>query len=249
MDILPFFYHFTNTFSIISLLAFTVLTIIGYSSKTLESGQSSSLVWKECLPFIFYVYLSNYLPKAIAPELSSFVIFDLWELSTLQGTLVGLLIYEGGNYFWHRCLHSSPFLWRTFHHLKHGENSQFNFTDLFLDQLNNIGLIYIGTLSFALLFGLGHESITQILISIQILSLFKRLMIKTPFWIGFIVTRPESNALHYTHVTRGCNYSNLPIFDILFGTFKNPRQVVEDKKDSRTKSALSVSLPYAFRSK
>jgi sterol desaturase/sphingolipid hydroxylase (fatty acid hydroxylase superfamily) len=43
--------------------------------------------------------------------------------------------------------------------------------------------------------------------------------IRTPYWLGFIFQRPESHQTgHHRH-----NYSDLPIWDLLFGTFDDPR--------------------------
>ncbi|MCK5701708.1 MAG: hypothetical protein KAI29_11165, partial [Cyclobacteriaceae bacterium] len=42
-------------------------------------------------------------------------------------------------------------------------------------------------------------------------------------WLGYIVQRPESHTIHHAKGIHAYNYSDLPIFDILFGTFKNPK--------------------------
>ncbi len=47
--------------------------------------------------------------------------------------------------------------------------------------------------------------------------------IRTPQWLGYIVQRPESHSVHHGRGVHHYNYSDLPLFDILFGTFRNPR--------------------------
>ena len=45
---------------------------------------------------------------------------------------------------------------------------------------------------------------------------------RTPFWLGFIVQRPEMHRLHHERGKHRNNYG-LPIWDMLFGTWQNPR--------------------------
>ena len=44
----------------------------------------------------------------------------------------------------------------------------------------------------------------------------------TPRWLGFLVTRPESHSLHHERNVHARNYGDIPLFDMLFGTFENP---------------------------
>lgn len=55
------------------------------------------------------------------------------------------------------------------------------------------------------------------------LSVFQHSNIRTPHWLGYIVQRPESHSQHHARGVHAKNYSDLPLFDILFGTFYNPR--------------------------
>jgi sterol desaturase/sphingolipid hydroxylase (fatty acid hydroxylase superfamily) len=47
--------------------------------------------------------------------------------------------------------------------------------------------------------------------------------VRTPYWLGFIFQRPESHCVHHQEGVHSSNYSDLPIWDMLFGTFRNPR--------------------------
>ena len=46
---------------------------------------------------------------------------------------------------------------------------------------------------------------------------------RTPYWLGFIFQRPESHCIHHQAGLHSYNYADLPLWDILFGTFRNPR--------------------------
>lgn len=43
-------------------------------------------------------------------------------------------------------------------------------------------------------------------------------------WLGTIVQRPESHRIHHKYRFHTNNYADLPIFDMMFGTFDNARR-------------------------
>ena len=45
---------------------------------------------------------------------------------------------------------------------------------------------------------------------------------RTPRWLGCLVQRPEMHRLHHARGHHRYNYGDLPIWDMLFGTFHNP---------------------------
>jgi len=51
---------------------------------------------------------------------------------------------------------------------------------------------------------------------------FQHANIRTPRWLGLFVQRPESHAVHHQRGLHACNYSDLPLWDMLFGTYCNP---------------------------
>ncbi len=53
--------------------------------------------------------------------------------------------------------------------------------------------------------------------------MFQHTNVRTPQWLGYFVQRPESHSHHHERGVHARNYSDLPVFDMLFGTFHNPR--------------------------
>src|SRR3989442_1362182 len=53
-------------------------------------------------------------------------------------------------------------------------------------------------------------------------------MIQHRLWsadgLGFIFQRPESHCVHHQEGVHWYNFADLPLWDMLFGTFRNPRQ-------------------------
>jgi sterol desaturase/sphingolipid hydroxylase (fatty acid hydroxylase superfamily) len=46
--------------------------------------------------------------------------------------------------------------------------------------------------------------------------------VRTPRWLGYFIQRPESHTIHHGKGVHRFNYSDLPVFDMVFGTFRNP---------------------------
>ena len=59
-------------------------------------------------------------------------------------------------------------------------------------------------------------------------TFFQHVNIRTPQWLGYIVQRPESHSLHHGRGIHQYNYSDLPLFDIVFRTFRNPKEFVSE---------------------
>lgn len=173
--------------------------------------------------FALFFYLSSYLPLWTDPYLEPYRLFDLSHLDTITGATVGLLVYELALYLWHRAMHGSDFLWRTFHQMHHSAERMDTYGAFFFSPMDMIGFTLLGSICFALLIGLSPQAITVVLLITNFLAIFQHANIRTPAWVGYIVQRPESHTIHHGQGIHKHNYSDLPIFDILFGTFDNPK--------------------------
>lgn len=60
------------------------------------------------------------------------------------------------------------------------------------------------------------------------LAVIQHANIKTPRWMGYIFQRPESHSVHHARGIHAYNYSDLPMFDILLGTFHNPKEFARE---------------------
>jgi sterol desaturase/sphingolipid hydroxylase (fatty acid hydroxylase superfamily) len=56
------------------------------------------------------------------------------------------------------------------------------------------------------------------------ISLFQHANVRTPVWLGYIIQRPESHSVHHARGSHAYNYAGLPLWDLVFGTFRNPRE-------------------------
>lgn len=177
--------------------------------------------------FIVFFYLSSYLPLWWGATLAQWQLLDLTSLGKWGGTLVGVLLYEGGVYFWHRRMHRSHFLWRFFHQMHHSAERVDSFGAFWFSPLDMLGWTALSSFCLTLVIGITPEAAVLVLYITTFMGIFQHSNIRTPRWLGYIIQRPESHSYHHGRGIHAYNYSDLPLFDILFGTFKNPPDFAE----------------------
>jgi len=173
--------------------------------------------------FAVYFYLSSYLPLLWDGSLAQYQLFDLGHLGVWAGAAVGLLVYEGLVYLWHRAMHESNFLFRSFHQMHHSAERLDSFGAFYFSPLDMIGFTFVGSLSLSLIVGLSPQAVTVFLFATMFMGIFQHCNVKTPRWLGYLIQRPESHTVHHGKGVHYYNFSDLPLFDLLFGTFRNPR--------------------------
>jgi sterol desaturase/sphingolipid hydroxylase (fatty acid hydroxylase superfamily) len=175
------------------------------------------------LAFIAFFFVSAYLPLIWGETLGRYQLLDLTALGNWGGAAVGFLVYELGVYVWHRTMHGSDRLWRSFHQMHHSAERIDVFGAFWFSPLDMIGWTALFSLCLTLVVGLTPEATTVVLLATTFLSMFQHSNVRTPRWLGYVVQRPESHSRHHERGVHANNYSDFPLFDILFGTFNNPR--------------------------
>lgn len=141
-----------------------------------------------------------------------------------SGVAIGYLAITFVYYWWHRARHENRFLWRWLHQVHHSP-ARIEVITSFYKHPFEIALN--GVLSSAVLHivaGLTPETAVIVVTITGVAELIYHCNLRTPYWLGFLFQRPESHRRHHErHVHRG-NYSDLPLWDMLFGTFDNPRE-------------------------
>jgi len=193
--------------------------------------------------FAVFFFLSSYLPLLWDRHLAALQLFDLSALGTWAGAAVGLLVYELGVYVWHRTMHASDLLWRTFHQMHHSAERLDTFGAFWFSPLDMVGWTALFSLCLTLIVGLTPEATTLVLLVTTFLAMFQHANVRTPRWLGYLIQRPESHSRHHERGVHAGNYSDLPLFDMLFGTFHNPRDFAaqagfEDGASSRVADML-----------
>ena len=175
------------------------------------------------IAFFAYFFVSSYLPMVWNDQLARFQLVDLSSLGTWVGAAVGLLVYELGVYLWHRAMHASDWLWLRFHQMHHSAERLDTFGAFWFSPLDMIGWTALFSLCLTVVVGLAPEATTVVLLATTFLSTFQHANLRTPRWLGYVIQRPESHSRHHERGIHAGNYADVPVFDLLFRTFHNPR--------------------------
>jgi len=173
--------------------------------------------------FIAYMLLTTYIPLVWDDFFASYQLINLSTLTLPIQVILGIFLFEVVQYGWHISMHKSDFLFRVSHQIHHSAE-RLDVPSAFMFSVNDmVGLSLVGSVSFALVMGLSPQAITIIILTLTFLGIFQHANINTPRWIGYIIQRPESHTIHHAKGIHRYNYTDLPIIDMLFGTFKNPK--------------------------
>lgn len=169
------------------------------------------------------LYLSFQIPKVWDALLGSYSLLEVGGLGPWAGAGIGILVYETGHYLYHRLAHRLDWLWRAGHQMHHAAESLDAFGAYFLHPLDTFMFTSIGTLVSVNVLGLPLEAALLLNFWLVFNAMFQHANICTPRWLGYLIQRPESHALHHARGVHRYNYSDLPLIDMLFGTFRNPQ--------------------------
>ncbi len=178
--------------------------------------------------FGFYFYLSSYLPLLWGETLAQYQLFNLEALNPFVAAGIAVLVYELLVYVWHRTMHRVHWLWRSFHQMHHSAERLDSYGAFYFSPLDIVGFTFLTSLSLSVVVGLSAQAVTYFLYTTMFLGVIQHTNIRTPQWLGYIFQRPESHSVHHGRGIHQYNYSDLPLFDILFGTFRNPKDFVSE---------------------
>jgi sterol desaturase/sphingolipid hydroxylase (fatty acid hydroxylase superfamily) len=150
-------------------------------------------------------------------------LFDLSHIGIIGGALVGIAIYEFFHYWYHRIAHDWNWLWRAGHQMHHSAESVDAFGAYYMHPLDAAIFTTIGSLVFFPLLGLATEAGVIAALFLTFNAMFQHANIDTPHWLGYFIQRPESHCVHHAKGIHRDNYADLPVWDMIFGTFQNPK--------------------------
>jgi sterol desaturase/sphingolipid hydroxylase (fatty acid hydroxylase superfamily) len=151
-------------------------------------------------------------------------LIDGTGLGVVGGALVGFIALELAVYAWHRSAHTFGFMWRTFHQIHHSPQRIDIPGSMLFHPLEMAAYTVIPLAVTVLVLGLDPlaAAITGYLFGFA--GMFQHWNVRTPQWLGYLIQRPESHCVHHRKGVHYYNYSDFPPWDMLFGTFRNPKQ-------------------------
>lgn len=149
-----------------------------------------------------------------------------WPLLVQVG--IGYLLITFIYYWWHRARHQVPLLWRCFHQLHHSPARIEIITSFYKHPLEILANGFLSAFVLYVFLGLSVQAVSITVLITGVAELFYHWNIRTPYWLGFLFQRPESHCVHHREGYHRNNFSDLPLWDMLFGTFENPRIAPEN---------------------
>lgn len=159
--------------------------------------------------------------------------FSAWSLlhlsqhaSPLVGGLVAYFIATFVFYWWHRWRHEVHWLWLGFHQIHHSPQRIEVITSFYKRPGEMIVNSLIGSMLVYALLGLSPEAGVVYTTCTALGEFFYHTNVRTPRWIGYVFQRPEMHRIHHQYARHRNNYGDIVWWDMLFGTYENPRDFV-----------------------
>jgi sterol desaturase/sphingolipid hydroxylase (fatty acid hydroxylase superfamily) len=174
---------------------------------------------------VFFVTLAvnGLVPALLADAVGARAPLHLSSLGLLGGAAVAFLASDLFGYWLHRLQHRVPRLWRWTHQMHHAA-----------ERVDVLGAAFFHPFDIALqaavttvvvgLLGVSADAAALAGVTGVFLAVFQHLNVRTPRWLGYLVQRPEQHSVHHERGVHAYNYGNLSLWDLAFGTFRNPAE-------------------------
>ena len=154
-------------------------------------------------------------------------LLDLWTLDypVIEG-FIGWFIGTFFFYWWHRVRHLKGF-WTIFHQIHHSPSRIEILTSFYkhpIEILSNS--IFSGLILYGLL-GVSIEGAFWYNFFAATGEYFYHANLKSPKWLRFFIQTPELHSIHHQLDVHNYNFGDIPLWDRLFGTYKDTTEFVE----------------------
>lgn len=161
---------------------------------------------------------------AVGP-LTQRALHPLLSLDRFSTFIAGLLAYLLSTflwYWWHRARHEIAPLWLGFHQVHHSPARIEVAMAFYKHPLEQVANALLSAAVAGPLFGLSPAAALVYATCSALTEFVYHANIRTPRWLGFFVQRPEMHRLHHARGHHTQNFADLPVWDMLFGTYVNP---------------------------
>lgn len=181
------------------------IRVLGVNFIQLSIVVLAGFTWEKWLSSISVFQLSNFVPNWLGGIIAYFIATFIF-------------------YWWHRWRHTVDFLWLGFHQIHHSPQRLEVITSFYKHPLEMTVNSIIGSLLVYTLLGLNPEAGAIYTLCTALGEFFYHTNVKTPQWIGYIFQRPEMHRIHHQYEKHSNNYGDIVWWDMLFGTYENPKE-------------------------
>ena len=174
--------------------------------------------------FVMLMTINAVLPSLVPPQWAAHRLVDSAALGVVGGVLVGYPVVALATALLHRAYHRYPLLWRWVHQLHHAPQ-RVDMPGAVLFTQWEVCINVVVTFC-VVVFVLGLDPLAAAIVGYvaAFYGMFQHLNVRTPQWLGVLIQRPESHCVHHRRGFHAYNYSDLPVWDMLWRTFRNPKE-------------------------
>jgi sterol desaturase/sphingolipid hydroxylase (fatty acid hydroxylase superfamily) len=207
--------------SVLIPLIFVVMLVVERIFPAMPLPRVRFWLAKGVVFFLLNAAANALIPLAVAAAFGGRSLVHLGFLGTGVGAVVSFLVADFVGYWVHRTMHRFPRLWLWTHQMHHSA-----------ERMDLAGLGYAHPLEILLSFGLPTVAGQMLGFSADaaalggllgyVMVVLQHSNIRTPAWLGYVVMRPEAHGLHHERGIHAYNYATAPLWDVVFGTYRNP---------------------------
>lgn len=177
--------------------------------------------------FIVTFAVNALAPLVIVPLFAGIHALDLsgWGLWAALPTVMLTTFFT---YWSHRLQHRFDLLWRIGHQLHHGV-ARVDTASAFIFHPVDVFIQVFWTLLAAVLLGVTPVAGAIAGVLGAWIAFYQHWNIDTPRWTNWFIQRPEAHMLHHELGVHARNFGDMPVWDMLFGTYANPARADDVK--------------------
>jgi sterol desaturase/sphingolipid hydroxylase (fatty acid hydroxylase superfamily) len=168
--------------------------------------------------FVVYAVIAVLLPLALPASWFEASLLPGAELGIAGGSVVGYLATTLVGYAWHRAVHRVPLLWRVFHQMHHAPRRLDALSAFVFHPTEAAAYTLMGVAVNVIVLGLDPVAAAIVGLLGVFNAVFQHANVNTPRALAWLIQRPEAHSIH--HAVHGWNYSDFPLWDLLFGSYR-----------------------------
>ena len=145
------------------------------------------------------------------------------RLGVAGGAAAGWIALSALAYAYHRACHAVPLMWRLLHQVHHSPQRVDISGSALFHPLEMVAQTLLQLFVTVIVLGLDPLAAALVGVIAAFHGMFQHWNVNTPQWLGYFIQRPEAHCEHHRLGVHAGNYGDLPWWDILLGTFRDPR--------------------------
>lgn len=150
---------------------------------------------------------------------------EKWHAPALEG-FTGWFAGTFFFYWWHRLRHKNGF-WHVFHQVHHSPVRIEALTSFYKHPVEILSDSLLSAIVMYVLLGASLQGAFWFNFFAATGEYFYHSNIKVPKWVKYLIQTPQLHSIHHQLDVHQYNYGDIPLWDRLFGTYKDTDEFVE----------------------